>query len=517
MDLRELHQQLDTYERRLKQENRNFQDALEASQLQLQRKDKELQEAKAQLGQHAGLLNSKDKTIKGLREKNLDLIEDLETSRRHETQHRELLEEEKERFRFRERTLDRELLNMRDMKQVSDDKIRELTKKLRREETRRRSLFEKIQELQGAIRVICRIRPDSSPDWLEYKVEKGDLHGDLAKLRIIEEKKTPWGGARPNNSGPYEFERIFGPRATNHDVFGEISSFVQSVIDGKKACVFCYGQSGTGKTYTMSNIDNFQERREGVNYKNDGIIPRVKTMLFNEKERLESIDFIMKIRGCCYEIYNNELWLLKSCGREKKSISRNTRSVKDPSLKTLDHSSDFDTMVEIGMKNRHFERTKLNDNSSRSHFIISIETSVTSKNTPEAVREGTLNLVDLAGSERTHQAGTTGTKLQEGNNINASLTQLGRVFISLSESKTPTYNGNILTEFLQRSLEKGCMTLMFLMISLLKENWPVTKQTLQFALDAQSARRSGQTGRATKPRLLPAGQQKIGQRPETRK
>ncbi|KAI0888749.1 P-loop containing nucleoside triphosphate hydrolase protein [Annulohypoxylon maeteangense] len=514
MNLQKLHQEIDAYDRRQGQAKRSFQEALEESQLELQSKDKQLLEAKTQLGRYTALLDARDQTIQGLRDKKLDLIGDLEASRQHESQYRELLRKERERFRYRERTLDLELLNM---KKISDEKTQELTKKLRREETRRRSLFEKVQELQGAIRVICRIRPDSSRDLLEYEVRNGEFHGDPASLSVIDEKRTVWGDIRPTKSEIYEFERIFGPQDTNHDVFDEISNFVQSVIDGKKACIFCYGQSGTGKTYTMSNVDSFMGRKEGVDYQNDGIIPRVKTMLFKEKERLEEIDFVVNIRGCCYEIYNNQLWLLKSGGREKKSISRNTRSVKDPGLKRLNHSSDFDDMVEIGMNNRHFGVTKLNNNSSRSHFIISLETSVMSKNTPEALREGILNLVDLAGSERTHQAGTTGAKLQEGNNINASLTQLWRVFINLSEGKIPTYNGNILTEFLQRSLEKGCMTLMFLMISLLKENWPATKQTLQFALDAQSARKSGRGTKAAPARPLSGKQQTAGQKPGNRK
>ncbi|KAI1209591.1 P-loop containing nucleoside triphosphate hydrolase protein [Annulohypoxylon truncatum] len=486
-NLQKLHQEIDEYERRLVQEKRSQRQALEASQLQLQLCDEELQETTAQLERNTAELDLLNEAVRGLRKKNRGLIEDLETSRSQVTQYQDLLETEKDNFRYQYRENEKLRFEAQEMK-----------KKLSREENRRRSLFERLQELQGAIRVICRIRPENSQNWLDYEIKNGEFSGDPAELRIIEEKKTAWGEARPRKSDTYEFERIFGPQETNHDVFDEISNFVQSVIDGKKACVFCYGQSGTGKTYTMSNVDTHSSRLEGVNHENDGIIPRVKTMLFKEKKRLEEIGFVMKVRGCCYEIYNNELWLLELGGREKKSISRNTRAVKEPKLQTLDDGSSFDAMVKIGMKNRRLGATKLNDNSSRSHFIISIETSVMSSKDHNAVREGILNLVDLAGSERTHQAGTAGAKLQEGNSINASLTQLGRVFVSLSEGKTPTYNGNILTEFLQRSLERGCMTLMLLMISLLKENWPATKQTLQFALDAQSARRTRPSGRGTK-------------------
>ncbi|KAI2466325.1 P-loop containing nucleoside triphosphate hydrolase protein [Annulohypoxylon bovei var. microspora] len=406
------------------------------------------------------------------------------------------------------------------MNNSSDSKTQELMEKLREEERRRRLLFEQVQELRGAIRVICRIRPDISQGWLKYEMKNGEFHANPAKLIVIEENKTPWGEIKPAKPDTYEFERIFGPQETNAAIFGEISGFIQSVIDGKKACVFCYGQSGTGKTYTMSNLDNLQDRKEGFHYENDGIIHRVKTMIFKEKERLEELDFAMTVAGCCYEIYDNKLWLLKVGGREEKSISRTTRSVENPELKTLNSNSDFNAMVGIGMKNRHFGTTKLNDNSSRSHFIISVETRVISKDTSKVLRQGLLNLIDLAGAERTRQASTAGLEFQEGRNINTSLSHLARVFISLSEGKKPTYNGNILTEFLQCSLERGCMTLMFLMISLLKDNWPATKQTLQFALDAQSAKKTEPSNRGTKAtpaRPLPSNPPTAGQKPWTRK
>ncbi|KAI1101819.1 P-loop containing nucleoside triphosphate hydrolase protein [Jackrogersella minutella] len=373
-----------------------------------------------------------------------------------------------------------------------------LKEKLLEEEKRRRSLFEEVQKLRGAIRVICRIRPDSSPDLLDYETQNGELHSNPAKLTVIEYKETPRGETRAIKSETYEFERIFLPRETNEDVFSEISSFVQSVIDGKKACVFCYGQSGTGKTYTMSNLDEVESREEGVDYKNDGIIPRVKTMIFREKERLDEIGYSMTTRGCCYEIYNNELWLLKASGNKKKTISRNTRTIENPELVTLSSASDFDALVKVGMKNRHFGATKLNNNSSRSHFIISLETSISLKGTSDVKHEGLLNLVDLGGAERTEQAGTTGVQFQEGTNINISLSELGKVIKTLAEGKNPTFNGNILTGFLQRSLERGCMTLMFLMISPLKENWPTTTRTLNFAKEVQSARQAKSSKRGKK-------------------
>ncbi|KAI1089044.1 P-loop containing nucleoside triphosphate hydrolase protein [Rostrohypoxylon terebratum] len=470
-NVQDLQREIDEYELRLNQRAQSYQEALEESRLKAQYQDKQLQEARAQLERQTTELESREEIVYRLRQENRDLTKDLGESKRREMEYRELLEEEK-RSRYQQTIVEK----LETQARISHGLKEELKEKLRIEEYRRRELFGQIQELRGAIRVIWRIRPDNPRDSLV---------------------KTPLGELRLTKSDTYEFERIFGPQETNNDVFEEISSFIQPVIDSKKVCIFCYGKSRTGKTYTMSNLDSSLSQL-GANGSNDGIIHGVKAMLFAEKERLENIGLSMDIRGCCYEIYNNELWLLNSGGSEKKFISKSTHSVRDPRLKTLKNNYEFEDRVAIGMKTRHFGETKTNSTSSRSHFIISIETRVTLENAHSVVRESVLNLVDLAGSERSRQAGTAGARLQEGNNINTSLAQLGRIFVSLSQGRTPSYNDNILTEFLQPSLQGGCMTIMLLMISFLREDWPATKQTLQLALDAQSARKPAPSNRGMK-------------------
>ncbi|KAI1410210.1 P-loop containing nucleoside triphosphate hydrolase protein [Hypoxylon sp. FL1857] len=346
---------------------------------------------------------------------------------------------------------------------------------------------------------MCRIRPENSGELMGYSVDNGQLHDHPTKLAVIEEKERPWRETNSRESNTYEFERVFTPKETNNHVFKEISEFVQSVVDGKKACIFCYGQSGTGKTYTMSNLEDVNIRGEGIDYESDGIIPRVKTMIFREKSRLEGLGYEMSIGGCCYEIYNNELRLLEAEGQERKAISTDARAIEEhDGFKALNSISDFDALINMGTKNRHFRSTQLNDTSSRSHFIVSLQTKVRPPDNPDVMREGLLNLVDLAGSERTQQAGTTGIEFKEGININSSLSSLGKVFKALVDGRNPPYNDNILTKFLRHSLGRDCMTLMFLMISLLKSNWPTTKHTLQFARDVQSAKKADSLSRNTK-------------------
>ncbi|OTA58291.1 P-loop containing nucleoside triphosphate hydrolase protein [Hypoxylon sp. EC38] len=422
----------------------------------------------------------------------------------------EVREQEREHAE-QQRNLELELLKVT---RISGEEIQKLTDKLRKEEDRRRALFSQVQKLRGAFRVMCRIRPVSSGELLKYKLDSGELHDRPAKLTIIEDTSKPW--REETTPSKYQFERVFTPEESNADVFSEISEFVQSVVDGKNACIFCYGQSGTGKTYTMSNLEDVENREEGIDYESDGIVPRVRTMIFREKSRLEELGYDMSLAGCCYEIYDNELRLLKADGKEKKAISINSRTVEEhDGLITLDSSRDFDALIEVGMKNRHFGATKLNDNSSRSHFVISLETKIRWKGSSNVVREGLLNLVDLAGSERTHQAGTIGAKFEEGRNINTSLTQLNKVFIDLAAGRRPAYNENILTRFLRRSLERDCMTLMLLMITPLKSHWSATKHTLQVAMDVQSAKKADPPNRNTKVTIARSSSSKLPKVPQT--
>ncbi|KAI0128199.1 P-loop containing nucleoside triphosphate hydrolase protein [Hypoxylon sp. NC0597] len=425
----------------------------------------------------------------------------------------EVMEREREHAEQQQKNFELELLKVT---RISDEEIQRLTARLRKEEDRRRALFTQVQKLRGAFRVMCRIRPMSSGEVLKYKLDNGELHGHPAKLTIIEDTTKSSRESKVTNWSTYQFERVFTPEESNADVFSEISEFVQSVVDGKNACVFCYGQSGTGKTYTMSNREDVENREEGIDYKSDGIIPRVRTMIFREKSRLAELGYDMSLAGCCYEIYNNELRLLKADGKEKKTITMNSRVVEEhDGLTTLNSANDFDALVEVGMKSRHFGSTKLNDSSSRSHFIISLKTKIRWKDSSNVVREGLLNLVDLAGSEGTRQAGTTGVEFKEGIKINTSLSHLNRVFKDLAAGRLPAYNENILTKFLQRSLGKDCMTLMFLMISPLKIHWPTTKHTLQFALDVQTAKKADQPSRSTKVAITKSSSSKLPKVPQS--
>ena len=142
------------------------------------------------------------------------------------------------------------------------ESIETYEEKQRAYETERRQLHNTIQELKGNIRVYCRIRP-----LLGQEQEKfGGQH-----IQVFDDKNLDIG--KPDSTSPkntnekysFDFDHVFDAKATQDDVFEEVSQLVQSAIDGYNVCIFAYGQTGSGKTFTMEGDETGQHV---------GIIPR---------------------------------------------------------------------------------------------------------------------------------------------------------------------------------------------------------------------------------------------------
>lgn len=132
--------------------------------------------------------------------------------------------------------------------------------RLRQEEMLRRQLHNTVQELKGNIRVFCRIRAvipsDKMPmGKISHLTVLGDRSLEVTKFNgdgTLNEStmNAPAAGRGPSKM-EFSFDRVFGPNATQSEVFEEISQLVQSAIDGYNVCIFAYGQTGSGKTFTM--------------------------------------------------------------------------------------------------------------------------------------------------------------------------------------------------------------------------------------------------------------------------
>ncbi|KAI0397003.1 P-loop containing nucleoside triphosphate hydrolase protein [Xylariaceae sp. FL0594] len=392
-------------------------------------------------------------------------------------------------------------LEVQNIKLAADKRIADetaaLREKLIKEEERRHKLFEQLQELKGNIRVMCRIKPPSNPATdalIPFKPQMNEIDEDKIDGLIIptvREDPTEPGKMLPGKPRDFSFERVFDEKCTNRDVFDEISQLVQSVMDGKKVCIFCYGQTGSGKTFTMS-------KRQGDD--DDGVIPRTQAMIFGEVDRLKALGWEYTVEGSYLEVYQDKLYdLLASRNSKPEPLTVDPLGdelrIKGHDFTLLHDARDLDEMVRTADNNRHVAATAKNDRSSRSHSILVLKITGVQRNGEGEVvktRKGTLNLIDLAGSEKPDKNGPPQV-YKEGVEINSSLSYLRTVLASLGQGKTEgvDFRSYTLTQLLRPSLGKGCRTLMFVMVSPLKENENETIRSLEFARDAQKVKMGG--------------------------
>ncbi|KAG7104075.1 Kinesin-like protein klpA like [Verticillium longisporum] len=350
--------------------------------------------------------------------------------------------------------------------------------KLIKEETERRILFNKYQELKGNIRVMCRVRP-----------MLGEGEGEGAKITFPDDRtsaeialqgaeETTAMGRVSRKTFNFEFDRVFAPAALNQDVFDEISQLVQSALDGYNVCIFCYGQTGSGKTHTMSS--------------EDGMIPRATHMIYDTMTKLKDKSWTYTMEGSFIEVYNEELNdLLAPHGRESDGKGKRLEIRHDEGRKqttvahcktvALDSADKVEAMLAQAQSNRSVAATKSNERSSRSHSVFILKLVGHNASTGERC-EGTLNLVDLAGSERLKQSGAEGERMKETQSINKSLSCLGDVIEALGRgSGHVPYRNSKLTHLLQYSLGGNSKTLMFVMVSPLETHLKETLTSLRFA------------------------------------
>ncbi|KAJ9134612.1 Kinesin-like protein [Pleurostoma richardsiae] len=438
----------------------------------LQAKDREIQNMRAQLEDLRGDLD-REKTLKDSLQK--QLAEMSTTNMTLEDRSRAL----RAQIEFLESDSKAQSDSFASMEARLQEAIRsaeESRQKLIKEETERRVLFNKYQELKGNIRVMCRVRPvlDSS-------------EGESAKIGFPDEKSSAQidvtGPEEKSSLGnvtrktlPFEFDRVFAPSVHNEEVFGEISQLVQSALDGYNVCIFCYGQTGSGKTYTMSSAD--------------GMIPRATHMIYETITKLKEKSWTYTMEGSFVEVYNEELHDLltpakEADGRKKLEIrhddARKMTTVVNCKSVTLDSADKVELMLRQAQNNRSVAATKANERSSRSHSVFILKLVGENAATHERC-EGTLNLVDLAGSERLKHSGAEGDRMRETQNINKSLACLGDVIEALGRGSAHVpYRNSKLTHLLQYSLGGNSKTLMFVMVSPLEAHLKETITSLRFA------------------------------------
>ncbi|MCO5594941.1 hypothetical protein L7F22_048976 [Adiantum nelumboides] len=353
---------------------------------------------------------------------------------------------------------------------VLEIEINNLKEKLLQQTKDLKACHDQVLELKGNIRVFCRCRPLAP-----YEDTAGSSSViEFSPFHNRELYVCTNDGARKT----FRFDHVFSPSHSQEEVFLEIAPLVVSVLDGFNVCIFAYGQTGTGKTFTMEG----SEANRGVNY-------RTLEKLFQlASERKGQCRY--QILVSVLEVYNDEIRDLltssSSLGHNGKKLE--IKQVADGMHHVLGaveapvHSIDEAwKILQTGSRARVVGSTNANKHSSRSHCLLRIMVKGENFLTGECSKSK-LWLIDLAGSERIGKTDVCGERLKESQNINKSLSALGDVIHALaSKNSHIPYRNSKITHLLQDSLGGQSKTVMFVQISPSENDIGETLCSLNFA------------------------------------
>ncbi|KAI5612221.1 kinesin-like protein KIF1B isoform X4, partial [Silurus asotus] len=281
--------------------------------------------------------------------------------------------------------------------------------------------------------------------------------------------------------------------ASQSQVYNDIGrEMLQHAFEGYNVCIFAYGQTGAGKSYTMMG-----KQEEGQ----EGIIPQLCEDLFEKINDNNNDDISYSVEVAYMEIYCERVRdLLNPKNKGNLRVREHPLLgpyVEDLSKLAVTSYTDIADLMDAGNKARTVAATNMNETSSRSHAVFTIvftqrrhdcETDLSTEKVSK------ISLVDLAGSERADSTGAKGTRLKEGANINKSLTTLGKVISALAEVDNCTskskkkkksdfipYRDSVLTWLLRENLGGNSRTAMVAALSPADINYDETLSTLRYA------------------------------------
>ncbi|XP_055438327.1 kinesin-like protein KIF1B isoform X4 [Bubalus kerabau] len=275
--------------------------------------------------------------------------------------------------------------------------------------------------------------------------------------------------------------------ASQNRVYNDIGKeMLLHAFEGYNVCIFAYGQTGAGKSYTMMGK---QEESQA------GIIPQLCEELFEKINDNCNEEMSYSVEVSYMEIY---------CERVRDLLNPKNKGhlrvrehpllgpyVEDLSKLAVTSYTDIADLMDAGNKARTVAATNMNETSSRSHAVFTIVFTQKKHDTETNLsteKVSKISLVDLAGSERADSTGAKGTRLKEGANINKSLTTLGKVISALAEvskKKKKTdfipYRDSVLTWLLRENLGGNSRTAMVAALSPADINYDETLSTLRYA------------------------------------
>lgn len=297
----------------------------------------------------------------------------------------------------------------------------------------------------------------------------------------------------------FTFDKVFGPKSQQRAIYDHaVAPIVNDVLEGYNCTVFAFGQTGTGKTYTM---EGGMRQKVGELPATAGVIPRAVRHIFDILEARKA-DYSMKVTFL--ELYNEEITDLLAIedqsrspeDRQKRPISLMEDGKGGAVIRGLEEivvysPSEIYSLLEHGSARRRTADTALNKQSSRSHSVFSIYIHVkeTTVGNQELMKCGRLNLVDLAGSENIARSGAKEGRAREAGEMNKSLLTLGRVITALVEHSVHVpYRDSKLTRLLRESLGGKAKTCIIATVSPSVHCLEETLVTLDYAYRAKSIR-----------------------------
>ncbi|KAJ8370742.1 hypothetical protein SKAU_G00107700 [Synaphobranchus kaupii] len=354
-----------------------------------------------------------------------------------------------------------------------------------------------------SVKVVVRCRPMNEKEKAANFQRVVSVDVKLGQVAV----KNPRGTSHEHPK-VFTFDSVYDSNSKQVELYDEtFRPLVDSVLLGFNGTIFAYGQTGTGKTYTMEGVRNDPERR--------GVIPNSFEHIFTHISRSQNQQYL--VRASYLEIYQEEIkdLLSKDQARRLELKERPDTGVyvKDLSSFVTKSVKEIEHVMHVGNQNRSVGSTNMNEHSSRSHaiFVITIECSELGLDGENHIRVGKLNLVDLAGSERQSKSGAQGDRLKEATKINLSLSALGNVISALVDGRSThiPYRDSKLTRLLQDSLGGNARTVMVANIGPASYNVDETLTTLRYSNRAKNIKNKPHVNEDPKDALLREFQEEI--------
>eukprot|EP00928_Gymnodinium_smaydae_P039274 TRINITY_DN26855_c0_g1_i1.p1 TRINITY_DN26855_c0_g1~~TRINITY_DN26855_c0_g1_i1.p1 ORF type:complete len:745 (+),score=93.12 TRINITY_DN26855_c0_g1_i1:74-2236(+) len=331
-------------------------------------------------------------------------------------------------------------------------------------------------EINENFQVFIRVRPQ-----LEREIKKGvkncfaisntDFPRDPPPQRIVVQENAGSEAVKGN----FVFNRIFEDSHTQEEVYsGTAKAYVADFLAGTNVTIFAYGQTGTGKTYTIMGPSD-----------KPGIIPLCLADIFNGMPSDKCLRFEYA------QLYLDDwkdLLVDEKKGELKLVDTKSGVRLENLTSREASNKGDILAALQEGGKRRATRAQDMNEVSSRSHAILMLRL-CKKDDAADTAGVSTMFIVDLAGSERVSKSGVSGQGFDEATSINQSLTALGRVVVTLIDAESSSkafipYNASPLTLALKGGLGGNSKTALIACVTQAEDSISESVSTLRFAMQA---------------------------------